>query len=412
MKKNFAQCSGAVETMIRWAIAFLVVGVLMFTMPQAQAQTFTVLHNFTGAEGDSPLAGLTLDRAGNLYGTTYVGGKGFSYCNLGCGSVFKLTHTNAGWIYSTLYMFNGPEGGNPRARVVFGPDGALYGTAVYGGQAVHGVVFRLQPPSSFCHSVQCPWTESVIYAFSGVNDGAYPGMGDLVFDHAGNIYGTTTDGGPNFAGTVFQLSNVNGVWTESVLYSFGAAGDGYSPVGTLALDNDGNLYGTTQYGGPHQGGTVFQLTRSGSVWTETTLHGFDGTTDGGAPNGGVTIDSAGNLYGTTSFGPQGTAGIVYQMTRSGGGRDFHTLSTLNGYVGSYATVTLGGDGALYGTVNFGDVDVFKLTQSGGQWSQTGMSGRTGDIPYGNVVIGPNGHLYATGSQGGTNNGGVVLEITP
>lgn len=376
-----------------------------------QAQTFTVLHNFTGTEGSSPVAGLTMDRAGNLYGTAYLGGQGYSYCNLGCGSVFKMTRNGSGWTFTPIYLFSGPDGGNPRARVVFGPDGALYGTSIYGGYG-HGIVFQLRPPATFCHAVLCPWHETILYSFLPGHDGAYPGSGDLVFDTAGNIYGTTTDGGANYGGTVFALTKVNGVWTETILHSFGGNGDGWLPNSGVILGSDGNLYGTTEYGGSAGAGTVYELAHSGSGWTETILHSFNGTSDGSAPLGGLMQDSVGNFYGTTAGAGSGFAGTLYELTPSGGGWNFQVLQNFSGYIGSYASVTMGSDGALYGTLNFGDVDVFKMTYSGGQWTQTGMNGQTGDMPEGNVVVGFNGHLYTTGSQGGTNNAGVVLEITP
>lgn len=142
-----------------------VVAALAFTI-ELQAQTFQVIHTFTGgSDGADPTVGLTLDRAGNLYGTANLGGNG------GNGTVFKLKNTSTGWIFQRLYAFSGPDGANPAARVVFGPDGALYGSTEYGGNSCSsrgcGIVFKLTPPATFCASVSCPWRETVLYAFVG-----------------------------------------------------------------------------------------------------------------------------------------------------------------------------------------------------------------------------------------------------
>jgi uncharacterized repeat protein (TIGR03803 family) len=390
-----------------------VLAAILTIVTTAQAQTFTVLHNFTGPDGSTPEAGLTMDRAGNLYGTALTGGQGFGYCNLGCGTVFKLTHTSSGWLFSPIYKFSGPDGANPSARVVFGPDGALYGTTVQGGPTGRGVVFQLRPSPSFCHAVQCPWTETVLYSFLRVDDGSYPSGGDLVFDSAGNIYGTTTDQGDYFGGTVYELSRSNGAWTETTLHSFGNGTDGWRPDSGLVWDSQGNLFGTTESGGSNQTGTVYQLTKSGSGWTETVIHNFDNDTEGSIPAGGVTFDSAGNLYGTTSTGGPGVGGGVYELTHGSGGWTANVLySFSNVYVGSAASVTFGPDGTIYGTLGSADVDVFQLTKSGGQWTQTGVYGRNNDSPEGNVILDAQGNLYITGAAGGPNQDGVVLQITP
>ncbi len=386
---------------------------LICAAAQTQAQTFTVLHQFTGSDGATPFAGLTMDRAGNLYGTAYTGGQGFQYCNLGCGTVFKLTHTASGWVFAPIYFFTGLDGANPAARVVFGPDGALYGTAVQGGANGRGVVFQLRPPANFCHAILCLWTETILHSFALNNDGSYPGQGDLVFDSAGNIYGTTGDGGDFFGGTVYKIAHSGGTWIESVIHNFGAGTDGSRPIAGLVIDSQGNLYGTTEAGGSTQGGTVYQLKHSGSGWTESVIHSFDNNTEGSLPYGGVILDAAGNLYGTTSTGGPGFSGGVYQLTPSSGGWTSNMLYTFsNLYIGSRASLTFGPNGVLYGTLNLGDVDVFQLTQSGGQWTQTGMFGRTNDGPNGNVILDAQGNLYTTGSQGGPNQNGLVLEITP
>ena len=385
---------------------------LIFAATQSQAQTFTVLHQFTGSEGATPIAGVTMDRAGNLYGTAYLGGQGFGFCNLGCGTVYQLKRTRTGWLFNPLYFFQGPDGANPQSRVVFGPDGALYGTAVQGGPHGRGVVFRLRPPATVCRAVPCLWSLTIVHAFEQSNDGSYPGAGDLVFDSAGNIYGTTGDGGDSFGGVVYQLVPSNGSWTENILHNFQGGNDGARPDAGVIFDSQGNLYGTTEAGGTTGGGTVYKMTRSGSGWTESVIHSFQNETEGSAPTGGLIFDAAGNLYGATSSGGPGFAGAAYKLTPSGGGWSSEVLYNFTAYVGSHASLMFGPNGALYGTLGLGDVDVFELTQSNGQWTQTGINGRTNDSPMGNVIMDAAGNLYTTGSQGGLNQNGVVLQITP
>ena len=201
---------------------------------------FSVLHNFTGGrDGATPYAGLTKDAAGNLYGTTSSG-------NLGPGTVFKLTKLNGAWTFNSLYNFiGGSDGGDPLTRVVFGPNGILYGTTNQGGTFGGGTVFKLQPPATFCRSVSCPWTKTTFYEFgqSGSNDGRYPD-GEFIFDQTGNIYAVTQQGGTTGYGAVYELALSHGVYLESVLYSFDRNNrqEAY-PGGILARDASGNLYG-------------------------------------------------------------------------------------------------------------------------------------------------------------------------
>jgi uncharacterized repeat protein (TIGR03803 family) len=170
--------------------ALVLATMIVIAASTAEAQTFTILHIFTGqGDGGMPYAGLTIDRAGNFYGTSSTGGARY-------GTAFKLRHSGSNWVLSTLYAFQGGnDGGYPKAGVVFGPDGALYGTTSGDGDnAGHGTVFSLRPPNSVCRSANCPWTETVLYRFIGTDDGATPGYGDLAFDVTGNIYGTTMNG--------------------------------------------------------------------------------------------------------------------------------------------------------------------------------------------------------------------------
>ncbi len=212
---------------------------------QAQAQAYTVLGNFgNNGTGVNPLY-VTLDGAANVYGTTYYGGTSY----LGFGVVFKLTHRGSNWLQSVLYDFSGGnEGGNPYGGVTFGPDGALYGTTSGGGLYGEGVVFKLQPPATECPSAQCRWTETVLYSFAGVADGATP-QGNIIIDRAGNLYGTTLVGGSGGGwGTVYELSPSHGRWSLSVIHAFTDGSDGGEPGNGVIFDQVGNLYGTTVSG--------------------------------------------------------------------------------------------------------------------------------------------------------------------
>jgi uncharacterized repeat protein (TIGR03803 family) len=388
----------------------IVLMLIVFTGPPAQAQVFTTLHAFTGGgDGSAPYAGLSMDRAGNLYGTASFGGHSGGACGGGCGTVFKMERNGSSWLLVPLYAFGGPDGATPQARVIIGPSGNLYGTTTYGGSAGKGVVFRLQPPPAACKTALCPWRETVLYSFAGGSDGAYPTFGDLTFDRQGNIYGTTPDGGSGSCagvgcGVVYELSPSSGGWTEKILYSFRGGQDGLAPYAGVVFDNAGNLYGTAAFGGTGQVGIVYKLAPSGSGWTESTIYTFTQQSDGGEPYGGLIFDAAGNLYGTTLFG------TVYEMTPSSGGWAFQLLYTfMNVYEGSSATLTFDSAGNLYGTLADAAQEVFRLTPSGGQWTLTGFAGDIGAFPLGNVVLDASGNLYTTAAEFGQ---GYVFEVTP
>jgi uncharacterized repeat protein (TIGR03803 family) len=270
-----------------------------------------VVHSFNqnGTDGIFPVAGLVLDAAGNLYGTTSRGGYASE------GTVFELKQqTNADWTENVLYSFknNATDGKNPSDKLVFDAAGNLYGTTTDGGAYRVGTAFELKREAGGI------WKERILYTFvNDGTDGANPGSG-LVFDAAGNLYGTTQYGGTSGGGTVFQLSS-NGIggWTEKVLYSFSNNGtDGYYPFREVILDAAGNLYGTTPFGGTSGGGIAFELSPDGSGgWTEKVLHTFaNNGTDGGEPVCGLIFDTAGNLYGTTAREGTAAAGTVFEIT--------------------------------------------------------------------------------------------------
>jgi len=409
------------------ASAALMIGIAIFILaPGACAQSkFKTLYKFRGhKDGGRPLANLVFDTAGNLYGTTSEGGIGFKY-----GVVFKLTPNQDGsWTENVLYSF--PEykdGVYPDAGLIFDQAGNLYGSTEYGGTYNYGAVFELTP------NLDGSWTESVLDSFSNGNDGGGPN--GVIFDHAGNIYGTTAYGGAYGNGVVFKLtSNSDGSWTQSVLHAFNA--DGELPYGRLIFDTAGNLYGTTFEGGPHGGGSVFELTpNADGTWTESTLYDFRGRAGGrhdGSLPVGVIFDQAGNLYGTTQAGGATNYGVIFKLTPNPDGSWTETLlhHFTGGKDGGSPTGGLMFDlvGNLYGTANVGGNlsycsgagcgVVFKLSpNSKGGWSETvlhSFRGEQGAVPGAGLTLDSQGNLYGTtmGTGWQDKSWGSVFEITP
>ena len=384
----------------------------------AQAQTFTVLHSFTGGgDGDAPVAGLSIDGAGNLYGTTSYGGRG-------PGVVYKLAERNSTWILSPLHSFTaGADGCDPaNADLTIAPDGSLYGTTPLCGNELCsrgcGTVFHLRPSSSLPLTPTSPWTETILYYF---REQQGPGAsGRLAFDSAGNIFGTTKGGGVQGAGIAYELSPSNGGYTENTIYSF----QSIVFPGGLIRDSLGNLYGVTQGTGLDYG-EVFELSLSGSQWVATVLYAFQDGEDGEYPVGDLIADAQGNMYGTTSNGgTAGGGGTVFEMSPDGHGGWVHTtLAELPGgnpyqSPGPQDSLTMDSAGNLYGTAilngAFHKGNVFKLTNNGGSWTYTSLydftGGSDGFLPFSNVVIDAQGNLYGTAAQGGAHGEGVVWKI--
>jgi uncharacterized repeat protein (TIGR03803 family) len=273
--------------------------------------TYKTLHNFgNGTDGQFVQSGLVMDGSGNLFGTTSYGGiYGAEFSG---GTVYELKRTTGGtYAEKILHSFgNGSDGQSPTGGVILDSAGNLYGTTeVGGGSGAYGTVFELKPAGS-------NWVETTLYNFNtaaGV-DGAYP-YANLVFDSAGNLFGTTFEGGATNEGTVFELSPSGGSWTETVIHSFVNNGtDGYHTFSALVFDGSGNFYGTTNGGGTFTYGTLFEFSPAGGgAWTESILHSFGGTNDGILPYAGVVLDSSGNLYGTTRSGGRSGGGIVFEV---------------------------------------------------------------------------------------------------
>jgi len=406
-----------------WALIFVLTAV---AMPAAQAQTFSVIHKFSGGgDGYTPFAGVTVDQAGNLYGTTTE-----LYNDAG-GTVYQVKRAGSGWILKTLANLYNYEGGFlPYGRPVQGPGGALYITTFYGGNGLCGefgcgTVSTLRPPQNPCRSISCPWTVTTSYSFTGP-DGNGPELVDPLFDAAGNMYGTTYEGGANYSGNVFQLTRSNGQWTGTSIHDFSGP-DGYMPYSSVTRDAQGNLYGTTWMGGPANEGVVYALTPSGSGWTFNLLYYFQGSLNGTGPVGGVVLDQAGNIYGATATGGSGGGGTIYELSPSGQGWNFNLLYsfTATGYdAGPLDTLTMDAAGNLYGTTYRGGAfefgTVFKLTHNNGAWTYTDLhdftSGQDGANPVGGVTLDAAGNLYGTASTGAggacPSGCGAVWEITP
>jgi uncharacterized repeat protein (TIGR03803 family) len=340
-----------------------------------------VLHDFGGMDGVFP-NGLIFDAAGVLYGTTEGGGGWGRPCNPtgGCGTVFELSpEAGGGWTEQVLYSFcaqtDCTDGDEPYAGLIFDAAGNLYGTTFYGGTYGYGTVFELTPEAGG------GWTEKVVYSFNPNNgtDGAYPYAG-LIFDNNGNLYGTTSYGGTYDYGMVFELTPAQGGgWTEQVLYSFNFNGtDGYGPLACLIFDKAGNLFGTTVFGGTYDSGTVFELTPAeGGGWTEKVPHSFNGRNDGANPYAGLILDENGNLYGTTAGGQ----GRTHEAGANNAGTVFELMPT-----------------------------------KGGGWAEKVLhsfssNGRDGASPGAGLIFDAAGNLYGTTSLGGPYGFGTVFEIT-
>ena len=413
----------------------------------ALSQTYTVLHNFTGGiDGANPQAGLTIDRGGNFYGTAAAGGNPNPDCYLydqpGCGVVFRLQQRPSGWLFTTLYQFSGAaDGFGPEAPVVFGPDGKLYGTTFLGGTnagcfffGTCGTVFSLQPRPTVCSTSNCSWILKTIYTFPGNPPPGLPSTGAVIFDNAGNLYGTFIwDGDPSCyedgpCGGIYELSPANGGWNESTIVNFGHPTlVGAWPTGGIVMDQSGNLYGALS-----AIGAVYQASYRNGNWFTSVLHTFSFDAGGYSPQGGLIMDAVGSLYGTTSSGGLNDVGTVFELQPSAGAWAFSTLYNFAGNVqnnaGPNADLTMDAAGDLYGTTYkdgaFGYGSVFKLSPSNGQWTYTSLhdftGGSDGGYPLSKVVFDSVGHLYGTANVGGSTVGqcnqglgcGVVWEITP
>jgi uncharacterized repeat protein (TIGR03803 family) len=368
----------------------------------APAQTFKVVYTFTGGnDGGRPLDGFTADTAGNLYATSFYGGA------YGNGVVFKVTPSGA---ESVLYSFaGGTDGANPEGGLILDKSNNIYGTTTAGGAYGSGTVFEISSTGE----------ESVLYSFAGGKDGSAPESA-LVLKGTSYLYGTTTAGGASGSGTVFRLTlnEKTGKWTEKILHSFAGSKDGSTPVAGVAFDKAGNLYGTASAGGTYGYGTIFELEKGS--WTEITLHDFQDGDDGAVPYAALIADKSGNFYGAATEGGSAGGGAVFKLTPSGSTWTFSAIYSNPGWgiSGSFRSLTLDSSGNLYGTThcdgNYSSGTVYELSPSGSSWNFTSLynftGGSDGQYSFSNPVLVEN-HLYGTTNVGGANGVGVVWEVT-
>ena len=382
-----------------------------------QAQTFneSVLYSFTGSpDGSGPVGDLVRDAQGNLYGTTAGGGT------FNTGAIFKLDACGTETIAYSFTGNNG-DGAAPTAGLVLDGQGNLYGTTVAGGGAAgEGTIFRFNLTTG---------KQTVLYRFTGKVDGGRP-LAGLIRDTKGVLYGTTSQGG-NLndcsklgCGTVFKVTITGTKSVETVLYAFtGQAGDGEMPIARLLLDAHGNFYGTTRGGGEFNGGTVFKLDTTGK---QTILHSFAEGSDGAEPQGGLVMDSKGNLYGTTTyFGGTGClgggfgCGTVFKVDNAGTESVFYTFA---GYpsdgANPCADLIIDPQGNLYGTTEYGGDSnwgtAFKVNTSGRETLLYSFTeGILGGGPKAGLTRDSHGNLYGANSGGAQEDyNGFIFELTP
>ena len=356
-----------------------------------------IIHDF----GAGP-AGVTIDKAGNLYG---VSGGG----DYGAGMVYRMAPKQGSWLFTSLYSFLGDDSGSGPSPVIVGPDGALYGAANGGikncgkdGGSYCGLIFRLRPPPSACATISCPWKEEVLYRFTGTTDGSGPNT--LSFDSSGNLYGISS------GVIVFKLTLSSGGWTEQTLYTFTDW-----PPNSLVAGNDGNLYGTTSSGGQAGDGTIFQLVPSGGVWTRNILYNFQGTQNDGWEPGNLHQDSFGNLQGTSYYHIDcgDGYGVLFLLSPSNGGWLFSAFGLdIFGpnftYIDDFTVDAAGKDYFAYSHYSYHDPwgILYDWTRVGGAyWSTTDWFDPTGPMAV------DAGHLYGTTPDCGKYSSGTLWSIS-
>ena len=337
-------------------------GVVFKLTPSPSGYVESVLYAFTGLSGNGdgalPYGAIVRDRTGAIYGTTYAGG----IPSYNSGTVYKLTPTASGYAETVLYRFGNwtTDGEGPWSGLTAGPNGTFYGTTGDGGRPNLGCVFELVPTGS-------GYQEQILHFFQEGGDGQYP-MGTLVLGSKGELYGTTKWGGSAGSGSVYELIPRKSGFVERVIHSFGGTNDGAFPIAPLVMSAAGDLYGTTTEGGPSYCGTVFELQRTGNSYAERVLYGFKCGADGRNPQGGVVIGKYRALYGTVMMGgvpeqggcPIRYCGEVYKLSPTAHGFRKSTLfafATHEEGDGPQNTLLQGRDGTLFGmTFKGGDPD--------------------------------------------------------
>jgi uncharacterized repeat protein (TIGR03803 family) len=377
---------------IRIRLAAALAG-LMAIVVGAQAATISTVATFNGSNGQFPRSGLIADAAGNLYGTTSTGGPS------GFGLVYKLNPSTG--TLTTLASFNGSSGFAPSyGNLLADSAGNLYGTTSIGGAQSAGTVFKLNPTTGAL---------ATLASFSSASTGTNANAG-LVADSAGNLYGTTTSGGAGSFGTVFELNSITGSLTT--LASFNNS-TGLPPESPLVIDAAGNLYGTTTQSGAGNWGTVFKVSPGGG--TPTTLVAFNNT-NGTFPEGGLIADHAGNLYGITQGGGTSGAGEVFKFNLAT--NTLSVLASFNGANGTFPQSGLIADrvGNLYGTTQAGGANgggtVFKVNPSTGAITVlASFATSSASVSYAPLMADAAGNLWGTTHDGGANFDGTIFEVT-
>ncbi len=388
------------ETLRTTIYALLVMAV---TGLSAEAQKFSVVYEFDITHGQTPQAGLVRDASGNLYGTTASGGSASS------GVVFKIDVQGN---LTVLHTFNVSDGAFPRSDLTLN-NKTLYGTTLSGGASDAGTVFKISTRGGGFKT---------LYSFTGQDDGSNPGSG-VIRDSEGNLYGTTEDGGMFLSGTLFRLGPLGKL---TVLHSFTGGSDGAMPMAEPILDAQGNLFGTTEFGGDANGNCVGLQSGCGVVYKVglkrklTVLHTFTNLNkDGAYPLGALLMDGSGTLYGTTSGGGgANNFGTVFKIGSTG---KFTRLHSFDGGVpdgeGPQGALALDSSGNLYGTTTYGGKSsnsgtVFKITANGKETVVHSFNGNDGTGPQGGLLIGPKGAVYGLTGAGGISDAGVVFKVTP
>jgi hypothetical protein len=385
--------------------------IVFFTTFTSAASTITLYSFASGTDGAYPVTPLVIGSDGSLYGSTQLGGDPSCNSGNGCGAIFKLSPNKDGsWTETVLYAFTGGTDGAIPNNVTLDSAGNLYSTA-FGGGSGNGVVFELTPTQSG------PWTYHMLYAFNGgTADGCSP-MAGVVFDKSGNLYGTTVScGANNNTGIVYELTREQNSWTETVLYNFNESTDGAFP-GQLIFDNAGNLYGTNQDGllGENNG-SAFELKSGSTGWQFDVLHRFTGGKDGKHPANSVVLDSAGTVFGVAEYGgdPKCGCGVVFALKPNpSAGAQLKVLHTFENNPSGQPVGGLVFDpaGNLYGTTTTYNV-LFQLAPNGqGGARFTNIVQLQGVFPAASMISDSAGKLYGTTSGGG-NNYGTVFEVTP
>jgi uncharacterized repeat protein (TIGR03803 family) len=393
--------------------------VFVLSLATATAATTQVIFSCEEDEGEYADTDLETDIADNIYGTTVLGGE------FGGGTVFQLSPTPNGWVHTVLYSFTGgADGGEPYKGVTLDSEGNLYGTAVTGGsgscEGGCGVAYKLTKSGG-------SWTQTIIHAFTGGNDGSGPGA-RLTVDPSGNVYGMAPTGGAYGLGTIYKIhQEPNGAWTFKVIHAFtGGADGGSGSAGRMILRN-GRLYGAATTGGTYGSGIVFEITpRGAGRWDFRTIYSFRGQPDGSFPYGALLFNSSGNIYGTTYYGGANNIGAVYELSpRPIGEWNENVLYSFQGGTDGNSPISnlvFGGAGNLdlYGTTSEGGLGrgtIFKLSPvGGGQWTETVVhlfqGPPDGAFAYNGLVVGRLRSFYGATVHGGDDDDGCVYKFTP